>query len=150
VSTRGRARVLVLVLAALIAVYLTVLHYTAAVPLVCPAGGTGPINCGNVLTSPESVWWGVPVPAVGLVWAVVGIALTVGQSRGRAWAVAAVYWLWSLAGVVTVLWLVYAELALIGSICLWCSIFHLIIVGLFVEWVWSGSLRPLDDEPDAS
>ena len=149
-TLRGRVRSALLVIAALIAAYLTLLHYTTIVPLACPGGSaSGLINCGNVLTSQESTWFGIPVPAVGFLWALIGIALTWGQGRERPWASDGVYWIWSVVGVLTVLWLVYAEFALIHNICAWCSILHLIILALFVEWVWSGSLIPLADDEEA-
>ncbi len=38
----------------------------------------------------------------------------------------------ALGGIGFVLWLVYAELVIIGAICLWCTVAHVLAFGLFV------------------
>ena len=38
----------------------------------------------------------------------------------------------AIAGIGFVLWLIYAELILIGAICLWCTVAHVIAFALFV------------------
>jgi uncharacterized membrane protein len=38
----------------------------------------------------------------------------------------------AIGGIGFALWLVYAELVLIGAICLWCTVAHVMAFGLFV------------------
>lgn len=118
-----------------IAAYLTVLHYTTAVSLVCPGGGTGLVNCTDVLTSPESVWAGVPVPLWGLLWFVVGGVLLLVRRRLPPRTAAGIRWVWSLVGVAAVLWLVYVELGILHALCVWCTALHVLIVAFFVDTV---------------
>jgi len=43
---------------------------------------------------------------------------------------------WSIGGLLTVFYLVYAELFAIGALCLWCTAIHAIVVGLFLLSLW--------------
>ena len=111
--------------------YLTYEHYTSSTTLNCPAGG-GMVDCLKVTTSQYAAIHGVPVVVLGLIFFGVMIML---QSR-RAWAqtspgVRAGRLLWSLAGVGTAIWLVYAELFKLHAICMWCTAVHIISLLLF-------------------
>ncbi len=110
-----------------IASYLTVAHYTDPAALACP--DTGIINCALVTTSSWSAILGVPLAAVGLVWAVVMTGLTVPWvwRVGARWVDTTRLAL-SGAGAAMVLYLVYVELFRVGAICLWCSAMHLTAV----------------------
>lgn len=110
----------------LIAVYLTVLHYDTQVPLFCSSSGT--IDCARVLTSAQSVVLGLPVAAWGLAWFVVALVLLAG--RTPAWTRA--FSVWTVVGAISVVYLVYAELLVIGKICAWCTAIHIIVLALFV------------------
>lgn len=121
----------------LIAAYLTVLHYNTSVPLVCAGGGI--INCGDVLTSPESVVLGIPVPLWGLFWFVVLGALTwLSATRERVWP-----WImaWSIAGGIVVVYLVYIEFDVLHAVCLWCSALHALILANLALQVYEAGLR---------
>jgi uncharacterized membrane protein len=110
-----------------IAAYLTVLHYDTSVPLYCSESGA--VNCAQVLTSAQSVVLGLPVAAWGLLWFAVALPLLLGDGagwRGRAAD------LWTLIGAVSVVYLVYTELIVIGKICLWCTAVHVIVLAIFV------------------
>jgi uncharacterized membrane protein len=114
-----------------ISAYLTALHYDRAIPLVCTAGGR--IDCGAVLTSPSSQVFGLPVALFGVAWFFLAGTLVLAHDRPGAPA-----WLrhatlaWMLAGCGAVVYLVYAELALVGHICLWCTAVHVLVLALFV------------------
>jgi len=115
-----------------IAGYLTYEHYTGSKSLSCPAGG-GLINCLNVTTSVYSKIHGVPVAVLGLVFFAVMLAL---QSP-PAWSSSSrvVRWtrvVWSLVGLGTAVWLVYAELVKIRNICLWCTSVHIMSLLIFI------------------
>lgn len=115
-----------------VAAYLTFEHYTSSSSLSCPAGG-GIVNCLKVTTSSYSMILGVPVAVLGLVFFAVMIVLQL----PRSWASdnRAVVWGrvgWSVVGVGTAMWLIYAELFGVGAICMWCTTVHGLDIILFV------------------
>jgi uncharacterized membrane protein len=118
--------------------YLTAAHFAGNVSLACPT--TGVINCERVTTSPQSNLGPLPVPVLGLVWFGVLAAFIAIPGRGPVRPIRIV---WALGGLAFVCYLVYAELFLVGSICLWCSAVHLVAFTLCLL-VISGL-----DEPDA-
>jgi uncharacterized membrane protein len=120
-----------------VAGYLTYEHYTASRTLSCPAGG-GIVNCFKVTTSHYSKIDGVPVAVLGLAYFAV---MTVLQTP-RAWlstnrALRAGRVGWSIVGVATALWLVYAELFKLDAICEWCTAVHVITLLLFILTVFA-------------
>ncbi|MBT8193429.1 MAG: hypothetical protein KJP22_08515, partial [Acidimicrobiia bacterium] len=44
-----------------------------------------------------------------------------------------------IGGMAFVLWLIYAELIIVGAICLWCTVVHVLAFGLFVVVVMNAS-----------
>lgn len=116
-----------------ISVYLTIVHYEHVIP-VC--SNTGMLNCARVLSSAYSVVPGttVPITIPGLGWCLVSAALAFVGLR----LVSPPYWLrlaqflLALGGIATVLYLVYVELVLVHSICMWCTILHGIILVMFL------------------
>lgn len=127
------ARRLTLALALLglaVAVYLSAVHFSqASVPLLCSASGL--VNCETVTTSPESMVGPVPVAALGIVWFVVLLGLLAWRDPSSL-APAVARLAWSTAGLLTVFYLIYAELVRIGAICLWCSVVHVTVIALFL------------------
>jgi len=114
-----------------VAAYLTIVHYVSPKLLVCNASGV--VNCEQVTTSRESMFFGIPVALLGLIWFVAMALLCSPQawrSGSRRIEVARMGVV--VAGMAFVLWLVYAELYRIRAICLWCTAVHLIAFGLFV------------------
>ncbi len=126
-----RAGSMVLCLAGLaISVYLTVDHFSAASVLACP--DTGAINCVAVTQSTYAWVFGVPVAPLGLAYFLVMTAwCTPPAWRARSAIVRRGRVLAAGAGVVAVVYLVWAELFGVGLICLWCTFVHLISVALF-------------------
>ena len=121
-----------------VAVYLTIVHYTSSKLLACAS--TGVVNCERVTTSAQSEVFGVPVALLGLGWFLAMSALC----SPWAWR-SAVPWIrtarlaGAVAGMVFVLWLVYAELFVIRAICLWCTVIHVLAFALFVIVVMYGT-----------
>src|SRR5690348_3768980 len=112
-------------------IYLTIAHFNTSVTLACPATST--INCEKVTTSPQSYAFGVPVAVLGLAFYVF---LAVVNSPW-AWRITWPPLRWArvgamVAGILFVLYLIYAELFSIGAICLWCTSVHVITFALFV------------------
>ena len=107
-----------------VSIYLTAVHYTG-VPVACPANGT--ISCEAVLSSRYGVIAGTSVPtsAAGIVWFAVS-ALLWTRRPGR------VQLAWSVAGLATVLLLVFVEIVLVGAICVWCTAAHVLVLVIFL------------------
>lgn len=130
------AQVLLLLLAIVgagLALYLTSVHYEH-IPLLCSAQGF--VNCQLVTSSAYSVVPGtsVPITVPGLGWAIVSAILAVVGLRTRLnyRRVVVAQCIWSLVALITVLYLVYAELVLLHTICAWCTGFHVIILATFL------------------
>ena len=135
---RARSQVLLLALSLLgagIAIYLTSVHYEN-VPLVCSESGI--INCAQVLASSYAVVPGttLPITVPGLAWCAVGIALAIaGLYAGTGlWQrrIRVTQFAWALSGLLAVLYLVYAEIVRLHTICAWCTAFHVIILLMFL------------------
>jgi uncharacterized membrane protein len=134
---RGRLWPAVLGVAGLlISAYLVGTHYFAEqVPLACATGGI--VDCEQVTSSAESMVGPLPIAVLGVVWFVVFLCLLVARQW---WPQALMLQLvWSVAGLLSVFYLVYAELFLIGAICLWCTAIHAIVVALFLMTLWDAT-----------
>lgn len=140
---RTRLAGLGLAVVALVAsAYLTYAHVTSPDVLVC--SDTGRINCEAVTTSRWSEIAGVPVALLGLLWAIAMVALFL--PAADRWPVAATLRrVGAIAGVASVLWLVYVEVALVGAICAWCTVVHVAAIGMFA--ITSAGLDAPGDQP---
>ncbi len=122
----------VLALAGLgVSIYLTIAHFTESALAGCSESGL--VNCTKVTTSPQSYVFGIPVAVLGLaffVFAVVIMSLWAWRASRREIHLARIASL--VVGIGFVLYLVYAELFTIGSICLYCTSVHVITFLLFV------------------
>lgn len=114
-----------------IAIYLTTVHYEH-VPLLCSSSGI--INCERVTSSAYSVIPGtsIPITIPGLAWFVVMAALAIVALRSAARWVRMAALAWTILGMLTVLYLVYAELVQLHSICVWCTGVHITIFLSFI------------------
>jgi uncharacterized membrane protein len=98
-----------------VSVYLTVVHYST-IALACPANAV--VNCEQVLASSFAVIGGSGMPTS--TW------------RARGPRLARVQLAWSAIGLVTVVYLVYVEIVLLGAVCIWCSAAHLMVLVIFL------------------
>ena len=123
---------LVLALAGLgVSIYLTIAHFTESALAGCSESGL--VNCTKVTTSPESYVFGIPVAVLGLAFFVFAVAIMspwAWQSARREIHLARIASL--VVAIGFVLYLIYAELFTIGSICLYCTSVHVITFVLFV------------------
>lgn len=114
-----------------VSVYLTIAHFTNPDLLVCADNET--VNCAAVTTSAQAKFVGVPVALLGLLWFVGMFALCLPISWRAGWRpLHLARMAGAIAGIGFVLWLVYAELVIIGAICVWCTVAHVIAFALFV------------------
>jgi uncharacterized membrane protein len=116
-----------------VSIYLTYAHFTQSALLGCAESSL--VNCTKVTTSPQSYVFGIPVAVLGLAFYLAAVALM------SPWAWRAPRYrreisLIRIASLVVgmgfVLYLIYAELFIIGSICLYCTSVHALTFLLFV------------------
>jgi uncharacterized membrane protein len=99
----------------------------------------GVVDCDQVTNSAESMVGPLPVAVLGVVWFVVFLGL-VGAYRWRhARQLLNVQVGWAVLGLLSVFYLVYAELFWIGAICLWCTAIHVIVAALFLSSLWEAT-----------
>ena len=138
-----------------VSIYLTIAHFTESALAGCSESGL--VNCTKVTTSAESYAFGIPVAVLGLAFFVFGVVIM----SPWAWrATRREIHLARIASVVVgigfVLYLLYAELFTIGSICLYCTSVHVITFLLFVltafaAAAWASSpAPPRSSSPSAS
>lgn len=128
--SRGQIALLALsVVGAIISIYLIITHYDKQT-LVCSTSGL--VNCERVLSSSYSLVPGtaLPISIPGFLWfAALGLlavlAWRVWPNR-RSLLIAEV--VWSALGLLSALYLVYAEIVRLDAICAWCTSLHIIIL----------------------
>ncbi len=124
-----------------VSIYVAILHYAHVAP-VC--SDTGAIDCTKVLTSPQSVFLGIPVPVYGLIFFVaIFVACIPKLWRTSLWWVPWVRLAMSSVGILFALRLIYEELFVIRSLCLWCTGAHVLSFAMFVIIVtgWEDATR---------
>ena len=91
------------------------------------------IDCNAVTTSSYSLVPGtaIPVSLPGMLWSLAVVAAGAVTLRADPPWLRPALLAWSSAGLVVVLYLVNAELAVIHAICEWCTALHLLIAGTF-------------------
>jgi uncharacterized membrane protein len=115
-----------------VSTYLTIAHFTESTLAGCSETG-GLVNCTKVTTSAQSYVFGIPVAVLGLAFYVFVVAIMSPWAWRVTWRevnllrIAAM-----IAGVGFVLYLLYAELFIIGSICLYCTSVHVLTFILFI------------------
>ncbi|HUV57963.1 MAG TPA: vitamin K epoxide reductase family protein [Acidimicrobiales bacterium] len=113
-----------------VSLYLTIAHFDKQI-LACSS--TGVIDCAAVTSSPQSYILGVPVAFFGLGNFIVMTALNSPWGwRLKPYWVHVTRFVLSVVGMVSVLWLVYAELIIINHICLYCTAVHIITFALLI------------------
>jgi uncharacterized membrane protein len=115
-----------------VSIYLTIAHFTESTLAGC-SETSGLVNCTKVTTSPQSDVFGVPVALLGLVFYVFAVAIMSPWAwRSTSRELHLVRLASMVVGIGFVVYLLYAELFIIGSICLYCTSVHVITFVLFV------------------
>ena len=135
-----------------ISAYETYAHYNGSHLAGCPTGGNGTFNCTAVITSSQSMVFGVlPVAVLGLAFYVVAVVLfspwvwrlrpevRLLGLRVRRRDVDVLRLVSTVVGMGFVMYLIYAELQ-IGSICEYCTGVHVVTFLLFVITVFSAAI----------
>ena len=114
-----------------VSIYLTIAHFTESTLAGCSESGL--VNCTKVTTSPQSYVFGIPVAVLGLAFYLFAVAIMSPWAWQAARREIHLLRIASLVvGIGFVLYLIYAELFIIGSICLYCTSVHAITFLLFV------------------
>jgi uncharacterized membrane protein len=135
-----------------VSAYETYAHFNGSHLAGCPTKGNGAFNCTAVITSPQSMVFGViPVAVLGLLFYVFVVAIMTPwawrmQRREVAWLRLASM----IAGMGFVMYLIYAELYQIGSICEYCTGVHIITFLLFCITVISAAFWGLGKSESAA
>ena len=123
-----------------ISIYETYAHYHGSRLFACSGNGT--FNCTAVITSPQSMVFGViPVAILGLVFYVFVVAIMTPwawqlQRREVAWLRLGSM----IVGMGFVMYLIYAEVVQIQDICEYCTGVHIITFLLFCITVFSAAI----------
>lgn len=113
-----------------LSVYLTITHFQPHA-LVCTDSGA--INCAKVTTSAQSYVLGIPVAILGLANYTVMTALNSPWAwRATARWIHIARFALAIVSMGFVLWLIYAEIEIIGAICLYCTGVHIITFTLLI------------------
>lgn len=113
-----------------VSIYLTITHFQPQL-LVCSDNGL--INCGVVTTSAQSEILGIPVAILGLVQYTAMSVLNSPWGWRAPWRIVHVgRFALAVVGLAFVLWLIAAELLIIGHICLWCTSVHVVTFALLL------------------
>jgi len=121
-------------LGTLVSLYLANDHYNTG-KSVCDLSNR--FSCSVINKSAYSEIFNVPVAFFGVVWQIVTIGFTWkiwGNSSDQSYWVTALF-IWSVLGVISCLYFIYAEFVL-GAICPLCTVIHIICV-LILGLSWS-------------
>jgi uncharacterized membrane protein len=105
-------------------------------PTSCPVGEFSIFSCNEVIYSQYAHVYGISVAMLGLGWFILALGLVLVAWRNARFIYSVV--VWSLLGAVGVAGFVYTEIFLLGSICLLCTIAHvmgLAILALSVAYI---------------
>jgi uncharacterized membrane protein len=125
-----------------ISAYETYAHFNGSHLAGCPAGGGGAFNCTAVITSPQSMVFGViPVAVLGLLFYVAAVPLFSPWAwRLRRREVHLVRLGSVIVGMGFVMYLIYVELYQVGDICEYCTGVHIVTFLLFCITLFSAAI----------
>ncbi|HEV3212116.1 MAG TPA: vitamin K epoxide reductase family protein [Acidimicrobiales bacterium] len=110
--------------------YLTITHFE---PRALHCSVNGVFDCAAVTTSAQSRFLGIPVAFLGLAQYVCMTVLCTPQAwRSQRREVHLARLVFAAVGMAFVLWLLIAELLIIGHICEYCTGVHVVTFALFV------------------
>jgi uncharacterized membrane protein len=133
-----------------ISAYETYAHFNGSHLAGCPTGGGGTFNCTAVITSPQSMVFGViPVAVLGLAFYVAAVPLFSPWAWRLQWRALNLLRLVSaVIGMGFVVYLIYAELYQIRDICEYCTGVHIVTFVLFCITVFSAAIWGLGTDRD--
>jgi uncharacterized membrane protein len=138
------------ILGLVISAYETYAHFNGSHLAGCPTGGNGTFNCTAVITSSQSMVFGVlPVAVLGLAFYVAAVPLFSPWAwRMKRREVHLLRLVSVIVGMGFVMYLIYAELYQIGDICEYCTGVHIVTFLLFCITVFSAAIWGLGPRRD--
>lgn len=135
-----------------VSAYETYAHFTGTQLAGCPSGGHGTFDCGAVITSPQSMVFGVfPVAVLGLIfYAVVIVLMTPWAWRMQRREVGLLRLAAMIVGMGFAMYLIYAEVVQIQQVCEYCTGVHIITFLLFCITVVAAAIWGLGKPAKAS
>jgi uncharacterized membrane protein len=122
-----------------VSIYLTIAHFTESTLAGC-SETSGLVNCTKVTTSAQSYVFGIPVAVLGLAFFVFAVAIMSPWAwRSSRREIHLIRLASVVVGIGFVIYLLYAELFIIGSICLYCTSVHVITFASFVLTVFAAA-----------
>jgi uncharacterized membrane protein len=103
-------------------------YLSSSPPTSCPVGEFSIFSCNEVIYSQYAHVYGISVAMLGLGWFILALGLILVAWRNA--RLIYVVLVWSVLGAVGVAGFVYTEIFLLGSICLLCTIAH--VMGLAI------------------
>jgi uncharacterized membrane protein len=123
-----------------VSTYLTIAHFNESTLLGC-SEVKGLVNCTKVTTSAQSYVFGIPVAVLGLAFYLFAVVIMSPWAWRAARREIHLIRIASLVvGIGFVIYLLYAELFIIGSICLYCTSVHVITFLLFVLTMFAAAV----------
>ncbi|MGC8688256.1 MAG: vitamin K epoxide reductase family protein [Candidatus Micrarchaeia archaeon] len=108
-----------LVIAIILAIYLTFVHYNSSI-LLCP--DTGIINCNSVITSKFSTILGVPISLLAVIFFLFAFPIIKRNNE-------ILIFIWAVIGISAILYSL-SGMFILGEICIYCSLLDIIILSL--------------------
>jgi uncharacterized membrane protein len=133
-----------------IASYLSVVELTPGGTPVCSVGGLHIGNCEDVARSAYSrPFAGIPVAVYGVFLSITLLTLALAWWRTGNYRLLLLHYGLSLVGVAFEGWFQFAQIFLIGAVCIWCESYGISLVLRFVValWVYMHTPNP-DNIPD--
>ncbi len=129
---RHRATVVLAVLGALDALYLTLYKLGWIGEVICVGGG----SCAVVQASPYAEFLGIPTAFWGLGFYLLLTAMGILRMERPSPRISRILWGLAAVGVGYSTYLTWAELFVIRAICTWCVISYILILGIFALETW--------------
>ena len=135
-----------------IASYLSITELSGGAP-VCTINGVGISGCQTVAHSQYSrPFFGIPVAVYGVVLSITLFCLAIWWWRTNNYQILLAHYALSGVGVLFEGWFQYAQIFLIGAVCVWCESYGISLILRFIIafWVFLRTPKPgsdLADEP---
>jgi uncharacterized membrane protein len=135
------------VLMALDLVGLTIATYLSSVALLGQVPSCGVLRgCEEVALSQYARIGGIPVAVFGVMLSLTLLVMAYAWWRTGSNALLGAHYFLSLMGIIFEGWFTYAELFLIGAVCIWCATYGISLVLRFIVALIVWLHRPRDDE----
>lgn len=89
------------------------------------------ISCENVLNSPYASIFGIPWSLLGMIWFLAFLLLSATKYDSFY-----AYLTFVVLGTSSIIYLLYLEFIVVGSICLYCTVAHICAIGIILSSIY--------------